>query len=268
MQGNLLFVGCSHTNGFHWNEKSGDKFHWQDNNYAKIYAESLADDICYIYAGSGAPNSKYPRWIRHVLNTHKIDGVLIQSTYWDRWPMGNNLDLKFRHLEPGYFTRKFLESDKFVLYDDYNTRDYNVVEWNEKVKWDSVGMYDEGCPELNGGYDWKGFDTNYMHMKFHTEIVTHLKNEEYCKDIFVIDSMCNVPVYIWRINDRVQMSENLNMFGDLKNVKVFETPANIWIKDNLNIDIEEMKIDEEHYNFDAHKIIAEKFIPEVLNGSY
>lgn len=268
MQGNLLFVGCSHTNGYWHSATTNDKYVWSDNNYAKIYAEELADSQCYIYSSAGVSNNKYPRWIRHMLNTHpNITGIVIQSTYWDRWMMANNIDLQFRTLDPDYFTRIYAEEEKYILYDDFNTLDYNVIEWNEKAKWPSIGMYEEGCPENNGGYNWPGFDTNYMHMKFHTEIATHLKHEEYCKDIALIDSMCDVPIYVWRINDKVQFPDKFDTFKPLKNVKIFYQSADTWIKNSLNIDIETMKLDEEHYNQEAHSLIAKHFIPEILNGS-
>lgn len=159
------------------------------------------------------------------------------------------------------------EEDKVIFYDDFNTTDYNFVEWFEKVKWESVGNYDEGCPEFNGGYDWIGFDTNYMHMKFHTDIATHLKTEEYLKDIALIDAMVDVPVYVWRINDRAQRANRLDVYKPLNNIVHIETPADIWLKENLNIDIETMTLDEEHYNKEAHELIARHFIPEVLNGT-
>lgn len=270
MQGNLLFVGCSHTNGFRgWADEFDNVYKevWQEHNYAKIYADELADQQCYVYAEAGACNARYPRWIRHMLNVHpNISGVVIQSTYWDRWIMATNYDMQFRQLDPGHFTQKFLETDSVILYNDFNTLDYNVIEWNEKVKWESIGKYEEACPEFNGGYHWPGFDYNYMHMKFHTDIITHLRHEEYCKDIALIDAMCDVPVYVWRINDRVQFPvERFDMFKSLDNVRVFDTPASIWIKNNLNIDIEDMRVDEEHYNLEAHKLIAHHFIPEVMN---
>lgn len=268
MQGNLLFVGCSHTNGYWHDSTTGDKYVWDKNNYAQVYAEELADSKCYIYSSAGVSNNKYPRWIRHMLNVHKdISGIVIQSTYWDRWVMSYNPLLLFRTLDVDYFTRTYHDTEKFTLYDDFNTIDHSIVEWNEKVKWDSVGMYNEGYPEINGGYNWVGFDTNYMHMKFHTEVSTHLIHEEYCKNIALIDAMSNVPIYIWRINEKIQFPDKFDLFRNLTNTTVFDLPANLWIKENLNIDIESMKIDEEHYNIDAHTLIAKHFIPEILNGT-
>jgi hypothetical protein len=272
MQGNLLFVGCSHTNGF-WGgrNKEGtlDKVTWDTNNYAEIYAEELADSQCYIYSSAGACNSKYPRWIRHMLNTHKdISGVVMQSTYWDRWVMSADMKQHHRELDPGFFTKIEKTNDKVICYDDYNVdKDWHLVEWFEKIKWESIGNYTEGCPEFNGGYEWIGFDTNYMHMKFHTEVATHLKTEEYQKDIALIDAITNVPVYVWRINDKVQYPEKFDTYKNLDNVRVFDEPADSWLLKNLNIDIKDMMLDEEHYNEEAHRLIAQHFIPEVLNGT-
>jgi hypothetical protein len=272
MQGNLLFVGCSHTNGF-WGgrNKEGtlDKVTWDTNNYAEIYAEELADSQCYIYSSAGACNSKYPRWIRHMLNTHKdVSGVVMQSTYWDRWVMSADMKQHHRDLDPGFFTKIEKTNDKVICYDDYNVdKDWHLVEWFEKIKWESIGNYTEGCPEFNGGYEWIGFDTNYMHMKFHTEVATHLKTEEYQKDIALIDAITNVPVYVWRINDKVQYPEKFDTYKNLDNVRVFDEPADSWLLKNLNIDIKDMMLDEEHYNEEAHRLIAQHFIPEVLNGT-
>lgn len=268
MQGNLLFVGCSHTNGYINDYKNKNVKVWQNNNYAQIYAQDLADGQCYIYASSGAPNQVYPRWIRYVLNNHTVKGLVIQSTYHDRWLLANNLDLEFRQLDTDYFVHQATEAEKFILYDDYNTLDYNTIEWKEKANWNEVTLYKESCPDLNGGNDWPGFVQPYMHIKLHTEIFTHLKLEEYCKDIALIDAMCdNIPVYIWRINERVEFPKNFYTFSKLKNTKIIEIPANIWLKNNLNVDIETMKVDEEHYNEHAHRLIAHNFIPEVLNGN-
>jgi hypothetical protein len=57
------------------------------------------------------------------------------------------------------------------------------------------------------------------------------------------------------------------MYKPLNNIVHIETPADVWIKENLNIDIETMTLDEEHYNKEAHELIARHFIPEILNGT-
>ena len=182
--------------------------------------------------------------------------------------MSADMEQHHRELDPGFFTKIEKTNDKVICYDDYNVdKNWKLVEWFEKIKWESIGNYTEGCPEFNGGFEWVGFDTNYMHMKFHTEVATHLKTEEYQKDIALIDAITDVPVYVWRINDKVQYPEKFDVYKKLDNVRVFDKPADIWLLENVNIDIKDMMLDEEHYNEEAHRLIAQHFIPEVLNGT-
>jgi hypothetical protein len=269
MQGNLLFVGCSHTSGYYADDNGPSL--WSKNNYAQIYADDIADKQCYIYGSTGAPNSKYPRWIRHVLNNHEnVSGVVIQTTYWDRWSMGNNRTSLFLELPVGHFSYQHTVTDNYICYDDFNTLDHKVLEWNDKALWSQIDYWKWGNPgDIKPGTLWPGYNEGYMQTKFHTEVDTHLTNENYCKDIALIDAMCdekNIPIYIWQINERVQTAKNLDMFKKLNNVKIFETPATVWLKEELNTDIDTMKVDEEHYNYEAHKLIAHKFIPKVLKS--
>jgi hypothetical protein len=269
MQGNVLFVGCSHTQGYWRNALLNKDSMWQDNNYAKIFAEDLADSQCYIYAQGGTPNSKYPRWIKHMLDTHNnISKVVVQSTYWDRWVMGTNKLVDYAEVDVGHFTREFLKDDNVICYDDFNTVDFTHGEWSDKIKVSSVRKYTHGVPLLEGGIRWQGYDDSYMHMKFHTEVCTHLTHQQYCKDIALIDHMCaekNIPVYVWRINERVDWPEKVDLYSNLNNTKFLRQPASDWIMKHHNIDIEKTKVDEEHYSVDTHKIIAHEFIPELIN---
>lgn len=270
MQNSLLFIGDSHSHGY-WYNKETDKVEcWDQNNYAQIYAKNIAHQKSYIYSYPGAPNSKYPRWIKNMLNTHKdISTVLIQSTYWDRWLMAVNTDIsEFPELPLNYLTREYYKEELFTLYDDYHTIDFNKVEWVEKPKWGNIKPYKEQFPDVNGGLEWPGYWESYMHIKFYDEVMTHLTYENYSKDIALIDAICsehNTLALLWRINDRVEFPKKINTFKTLSNIKVFETPANVWLLNNLNIDIETMKVDNEHYNYNAHYLIAKHFIPKVLS---
>lgn len=271
MQDSILFIGDSHAHGYWYDTEINDLRFWDINNYAQIYANDIASSKCYVYSYPGAPNNKYPRWIKHMLNIHPdISAVLLQSTYWDRWIMANNIRLDFPELDVGHFTRKFYSDDNVILYDDYNTIEHIYLEWNEKPKWGSISKYNESVPDLNGLLNWPGYNSKYMHIKFHDEILTHLTYEMYSRDIALIDTICaekNIPVYIWRMTDRVEFPEKFDSFKKLTNTKIFRTPANIWIKENLNIDIDSKKVDEEHYNYESHKLVAHHFIPELINAS-
>lgn len=266
----LLFIGDSHSHGYWYNKEKNKVECWDKNNYSEIYARDIAQQQSYIYSYPGAPNSKYPRWIKNMLNKHRdISTVLVQSTYWDRWLMAVNTDIsEFPELPLDYLTYEFSKEQYFTLYEDYHTIDFSKGEWVEKPKWGNIKPYREQFPDINGGLEWPGYSSSYMHIKFHDEIMTHLTYENYSKDIALIDAICsehNVPAVLWRINDRVEFPKKFNMFRNLTNIKIFEKSAEAWILENLNVNLEDMKVDEEHYSYEAHNIIAKHFIPELLN---
>jgi hypothetical protein len=74
----------------------------------------------------------------------------------------------------------------------------------------------------------------------------------------------DIPVYLWRINTRVDLPLT-NRFRDLQAIKIMETPANLWINEQLGVDIEDMKVDKEHYSLEAHTLIAHHFVPHLLD---
>jgi hypothetical protein len=273
-KGNILFIGDSHCHGY-WYDKSRNKvWLWDENNYSTIYATKIAEQRCYVYSQGGAPNRKYVRWIRYMLETHSdIAVVSLQATYWDRWLLACNLiedgtpGFGFPKLPLGYFTRQFANTDKFALYDDNETNNGNIVEWTEKPHWiQKIKLHNDGYPDNTGKINWPGYERNYMQIKLFNDLLTHVTNEDYHKDIALIDAMCaerDIPVFLWRINKRVDLPL-YNNFRDLTNVSIVEQPANEWINDQLGVDIETMKLDEEHYNVEAHELIAYNFIPSLL----
>jgi hypothetical protein len=267
-QGKILFVGDSHTYGY-WHDSAKEFTHtWSKNNYAQIYATDIAESQCYVYALASAANEVYPKWIRYMMNIHSdISAVVLQTTYWDRWMMGSSTTFEFDELSLDHFTKICHRDNNVILYSDDTTVNYENIQWPDKVKFDYIKENNSFCPEYNGGGDWPGYAKNYMSTKFHHEILTHLTYEKYNKDIALIDSMCaakDIPCYVWRINDRVEIPKTFDTFRDLTQTKVLRQPANMWIKENLNIDIDTMRLDGEHYNIEAHKLIAHNFIPELL----
>jgi len=105
-------------------------------------------------------------------------------------------------------------------------------------------------------------------MKFHTDVTTHLTHETYCRNLSLIDLICkekDIPVYVWRINDKVDWPKKFDTYSKLSNTKIFPQSAESWINEYQGIDITKTQVDEEHYSVDTHKLIAHKFIPELLN---
>lgn len=268
MQGKTLFVGDSHSGGY-WASKTGQVKFGDENCYGRIYSEEIAP--CIVYADPGTSNSVYPRWISAMLEKYTdIDKVVIQTTHWDRWQMGYSKHLGFPELPNDYFLSTTEERKNFTLHSDYSTIDYSIVRWSDKIKFDKISASgNQMWPQHWAPKDWPGHTQEFCNTVVHHQILTHLVYEQYCKDIALIDSMCagkNIPVYIWRINDDVEIPEKLDSFMPLTQTKLFTASAETWINNNLNIDISTMLQDEVHYNTAAHKLIATKFIPEVLNA--
>jgi hypothetical protein len=59
------------------------------------------------------------------------------------------------------------------------------------------------------------------------------------------------------------MPKDLNFYGPLENCIRAEVSAETFIKDKHKLNIEEMVLDGEHYNYNVHKIIANEFIPYI-----
>lgn len=269
MPGRTLFVGDSHSAGY-WAHKIDEPYFGSENCYGRIYSQEI--EPCVVYADPGAPNSVYPRWISTMLKKYiDIDKVVIQTTHWDRWKMGHSTELGFTQLPNDYFLATHEEQKDFVLHTDFSTVDYSIVEWSDKIKFNGENLVsgNQKWPQHWTPKNWPGDTQEYYNTVVHHQVLTHLVYEQYCKDIALIDSMCktlDIPVYIWRINDHVELPNILESFVPLTQTKLFTTSAETWIKDNLNIDIATMLQDEVHYNVEAHKLIATKFIPEVLNA--
>lgn len=269
MQNKTLFVGDSHSGGY-WAHSLDDPKFGDTNCYARFYAKEI--NPCIVYADPGAPNSVYPRWISNMLKKYSsIDKIFIQTTHWDRWKMGYSKDIGFTQLPNEYFLTTHEDSEDFTLHTDFSTIDYSVVEWSDKIKFNGKNLIDgnQQWPQQWAPGSWPGDEQGYYKTVVHHQVLTHLVYEQYCKDIALIDAMCrerDIKVYIWRINDHVELPSNLNEFYNLTQTKLFTTSAQSWIKKNLNKDISKMLQDEVHYNQEAHEIIGTKFIPEVLNA--
>lgn len=270
MQNKTLFVGDSHSAGY-WSTNIISDVHFGDENcYGRFYAKEI--EPCIVYADPGAPNSVYPRWVASMLDRYPtIDKVVVQTTHWDRWKMSHSKELGYTQLPVDYFLATHEQEEDFTLHTDYSTLDYSVVEWSDKIKFNGKDLIDgnQKWPQYWAPREWPGDSQEFYKTFVHHKALSHLVYEQYCKDIALIDSMCrdkNIPAYVWRINDQVEMPENVNGFRKLTQTKFFPTSAETWIKNNLNIDITTMLKDTVHYNKEAHKIIATKFIPEVLNA--
>jgi hypothetical protein len=269
-----LFLGDSHTAGY--SMQKGNAIEWGENNYAELFNAStgIPTIIC---ANPGVGNYKYAEWVKALLDIHdNIEKVFIQSTYWNRFRIcaSRNLDFGFDEYTVGHFLQQVeadIDNTEIIRYNDLKIKD-NFVEMQlkpgphiyESFKGFKVDNKLEDSPK-----DITELSEEYMYTKVWHEMQTQMQYIEYSKDMFIIDRICaerNIECFVWRMNDRCGLPNNLNMFGELKNVNVVRTSAEDFIYSNFSIDCKQHTIDEEHYNINIHQIIAESFIPWVING--
>jgi hypothetical protein len=265
-----LFLGDSHTQGY-WREHVGHMSFphvWQDNNYAEIYA-NLNEKSSVIYAMSGATIQRYPDWLKFCLDKYNdIDEVFVQALHWNRFMLSGSESKDFTDEIPlDYFTQLHSEDTLLTRYSDYP---------EELAEQDNVLRDHHYYPQKIAPSDYeslkhipKKYKPNlqkdpYIVVKLWSELMTHLQNREYCRTLFLMDRLCKergIKMYLWRINDRVFIPKNIELYGKLENTVKIETSAETYLKD-INFDISQMLMpDNEHYTIVGHLEIAHKFLP-------
>ena len=273
-----LFLGDSHSAGFYENSDGTSCTIWDsENNYAEIYSK-LYDVPSAVYAMPGACNRHYPVWFSFLVDEYETNTAFIQSTYWNRDLLAANKNLD---IADGMKSDHFCTPgrSKFPV-PEY--RDSKLIErWTDELVSDD---YIENCVRTapnSKHLEYKGFtfeeldcgmenilNMPYAYVKLWHEHITHLQYREFCSNLFIIDTLCKnygVKWHLWTINDRVVMPKDLNFYGPLENCIRAEVSAETFIKDKHKLNIEQMVLDGEHYNYNVHKIIANEFIPYIKN---
>lgn len=262
--GKTLFIGCSHSMGYA-SELGKESLVWQDNNYAEIYSEIHNKEVI-VMASAGCGNRLYPTFLAHALKEHDdIDEVFIQSTYWGRFPLAINPDLNEKSIFPldFFIVKEPQDSAKVQRYslglcqqgkylETYlkpETFDYDYFKYLK----DTIPFVSE--PDVR--------NTAHMYIRMWHYNLTHLEQQDYFKDITFIDMLCrekNLPVYLWNINDRCFIPKEVDGFyTSLKQTTIANTDAISFLGKQL----ENEKVDSEHYNYNIHKLIATEYIPYI-----
>lgn len=262
-----VFIGCSHTIGYQFNKVAMKPLLWTGNNYAEIYS-NMNSKHGIIYSCAGASNTKYPLWLSNIFKMYNnIDTVYIQSTYWDRFPIGfsKNLDMGLEYSADTFL--KKCHSDGLI--DRYT--DTNLV--GDRFEYILKPAAPDYTPfkgyTTNGNHpepDLKILNYEYIYTKIYHELTCHLQYEQYCKDLLIIDYLCkknNATCVVWRINDRCILPKNVELFAELENTKIELQSARSFLINEQYGDIETQTVDGEHYTLDVHKKIAEMFIPSL-----
>lgn len=260
-----IFIGCSHSHGYANTSRGLEG--WGENNYAELYADEYNKEVV-IYSQPGASNRKYPSWVKLMLDHYAdIDEIFVQATYLNRFlvNVANNLDGGLDHQRLDIFSRKMHCSELIDRYSDDTVSDeYMLMEYNEKLPSSEFNERYNGVKINEIGHADRDFwkKSSYAYVKLYHELLTPLQYREYCLDLLAIDTMCtkrNIKWYIWNINDRTIIPNNIDLYTNLSCIRA-PMSAQAYIKTYFDIDIEDHKIDGEHYNTEMHKLIATNYI--------
>lgn len=266
-----LFIGCSHSMGYHDPSLKKVNNIWQSNNYAEYYATQCNKKIV-IMASAGIGNREVPNFLAHAFKIYSdIDEVYIQSTYWGRFPIAINPSLDEKLIFPLDF---FIEKDQS---DDLVER-WTIGQCQPDVyngKW----MQDYFKPEIkdyaNMPYIKDTTPTmqpnlrtsSYMYIQMYHYLQTHLEQQDYMKNIAFCDMLCGlngITMHLWNINSRCFIpKEAKNFYTKLQNTHIAKTDALTFLKDYSEKNLEKEKVDSEHYNDHVHKLIADYYIPNL-----
>lgn len=260
------FIGDSHTAGF-YEDNSGVPHVWSTNNYAEIFLNKNKFNGV-VYAMPGSSNRLYVNWTRILLDRYpNIKDIFIQLTYPSRWLIGFD-----------QFSKTCVDVDNFTV--PFNSDNSNIRRLTDaQLANDTLQLLFKPAPEFWD--DFSGFkyndteglvepnitETPYYQVKMFFELNTHLEKQDQLMWIKLIDSMCherNVNVHFFKINQKVWYDYKPNYWGDIKgnfsniDIDTFMSKKNIQSKKYL--------IDKEHYSKFYHELIAEKYIPHLLES--
>lgn len=271
----ILFIGCSHSMGYHDPRINKGNNVWQSNNYSEIYSK-MNNKSSIIMASAGMGNREVPNFLAHAFKTYNdISEVYVQSTYWGRFPIAINPDLDEKNIFSLDFFIEKEQSDDLIerwtvgqcqpdIYNGKWMQDYFKPTSNDYI---DMPYLKDTTPTLQPNIRV----SSYMYVMMYHYLQTHLEQQDYMKNIAFCDMLCqknNAKMFVWNINSRCFIPKEVKSFyTNLQNTYIAETDAISFLSAYSDKNLEKEKVDSEHYNEYIHSLIAEHYITSLRNRS-
>jgi len=262
-----LFMGDSHLAGYQTIPGKigpGSYSLYNDNSFAEQYA-TLNDKEVIVYCVAGTANMVYPDWLKSMFEKHNdIDEVHILLAAFNRFVIAFNKTLLEKTIKVDHFTTLAKEKPLVKIYSDGIIVEDSIQLFNKPIKDDYdkfVGF--EFSPE-QGLVKPDLRKQTFMECKLFYDLNTHIEHRNFYKDIYTMDNICadnNAKLYLSVMRSRSKHPVDFNYYGDLKATTIASQSIEDYMKSN---DIDPNKHfldDEEHYDTEYHKAIAENYIP-------
>lgn len=259
-------IGCSHSAGYSYGKHERDR--WNDNNWAEYYINNQGKDGV-IFACPGRGWYDYSERLAFLFKKYNdIDEVIIQQSYWNRFRVTWTNPCHFENITP-------LDSNMLLEETKGKIDCYNIGIWNDEAK-----SFDTGMITVKGdyvvpptiGFEMAPFiltDPNlqqegYQRIKAWYELMSTTNQRAFFKEVKLWNTLCkehNASLKIFAINENTWLPKDLNMLGDCSYGKVSSKTVHEFLSDKA--DLNSFTIDDEHFNEEAHKLIASEFIPQI-----
>lgn len=270
-----IFIGDSHTCGYTSTPGKigpGSYSYWNKNNYSEIYS-AVNNKKVSIYSMAGVNNRIYTDWLKTLINRHDdIDEAFICLAPLNRFCLGFDSVMSDECISVDNFTTMISEStDTIEKFCDLTTA-------NDKLQLFNKPIYDDYSkfPGIELSAE-KGLITpdlrknSYMEIKLFFELNSFIEKRDFLLNLFVWDRIChehNIKLYIFQFTERLKYPSDYSYYGKLNNTIISPLSIEKFFKDSM-IDHTKFYIeDKEHYNFDYHALIVEKFLPWLKNLKY
>lgn len=261
-------IGCSHSAGYSYSQTKDTRDRWNDNNWAEIYINEQDKDGV-IFACPGRGWYDYSERLAFLFKKYDdIDEVIIQQTYWDRYRVGFSNPCHYENITP-LDAHMNLEETKGRI------DCYNIGQWNNNAK-----CFDGGRITVAGDYvisptialQFDPFDIQdpnlqtdgYQRIKAWYELMTVVAQRSFFKEVYLWNLICkenNAELKIFAINENTWLPKDLNMLGDCSYGKVANQNVIQFLESKNPID--SFTIDDEHFNKEAHTLIAKEFVTQI-----
>jgi hypothetical protein len=263
-------IGCSHSAGYQFPAPDGIRDRWNDNNWAEVYINNQNKDGV-IFACPGRGWYDYSERLAFLFKKYDdIDEVVIQQTYWNRYRLGFS--------NPCYY-ENIIPLDAHMMQEETKGRIdcYNINMWNDELK-----SFDGGRITMSGDYaiqptlsmKFDPFDLiepnlqqeGYQRVKAWYEVMTVVNQRQFFKEVYLWNQMCkenNAVLKIFAINDQTWLPKDLNIIGNVQ-ADVSEKTATQFLL--TKGELQDFVVDDEHFNLEAHTLIANEYIPN-MKGS-
>lgn len=266
--GRKLFIGDSHTCGYvavPGKVGPGSYSYWNDNSYCDIYAEENNNPVV-VYAMAGVNNRVYTDWLKTIFERYDdIDEVFLCMSAMNRFCIAYDPGLMDEPITVDNFTHKDISSTDLIH------RYADLTEANDRIQLFNKPTYNDYTRPVpfeitpKDGLKQPNLRKNtFMEVKLFFDLNTFLEKRDFLQNVYMWDNICadnGAKLYLFNFTERLKYPSNFEYYGKLKSTKVAPKTVQGYFGGKFIDHAKFLLPDEEHYNRDYHKLIAEQYIP-------